>query len=212
MGRNALKACESPLNEIKRANFAVESLFALFSEQRTPVLVDLLREVAKLKLFPIPDVLFPIAYRSPKDSDAVEADESDRDEVIDAWDAALSSPFSQLVAYADYISDKSRFGTHQGIKGLEFPRVMVILDDEEARGFLFSYDKLFGAKEPSDTDKKNVAEGKETSIDRTRRLFYVTCSRAEKSLAIVAYTKNPSNVRSHTISEGWFDKNEVINL
>lgn len=213
LDRNALKESESSLNEIKRANSAVESLFALFIEQRTPVLlVDLLRKVAKLKLFSIPDVLFPIAYRSPEDSDAVEADESDHDEVIDAWDAALKSPFSQLEAYADYISDKSRFGTHQGIKGLEFPRVMVILDDEEARGFLFSYDKLFGAKEPSDTDRQNVAEGKETSIDRTRRLFYVTCSRAKKSLAIVAYTKNPSHVRSHTISEGWFDEVEVITL
>lgn len=55
---------------------------------------------------------------------------------------------------------------------------MVILDDEEALGFLFSYKKLFGAKEPTTTDKQN--EWKETSIDRTRRLFYVTCSRAEK--------------------------------
>ena len=50
-------------------------------------------------------------------------------------------------------------------------RVLAILDDDEARGFLFSYEKLFGAKETSDTDKKNMKVGKETSIDRTRRLF-----------------------------------------
>ena len=49
------------------------------------------------------------------------------------------------------------FGTHQGVKGLQFDRVLAILDDDEARGFLFSYEKLFGAKETSDTDKKKSA-------------------------------------------------------
>lgn len=27
------------------------------------------------------------------------------------------------------------FGTHQGVKGLQFDRVLAILDDDEARGF-----------------------------------------------------------------------------
>ena len=116
----------------------------------------------------------------------------------------------QFEEYVKYISDETRFGTHQGIKGLQFPRVMVILDDEEARGFLFSYDKLFSAKEPTAGDKKNEAEGKETSIDRTRRLFYVTCSRAESSLAIVAYSKEPDKVKNHAISQGWFTEDEII--
>ena len=87
---------------------------------------------------------------------------------------------------------------------------MVVLDDDEARGFLFSYEKLFGAKSRTTTDIKNESEGKETSIDRTRRLFYVTCSRAEKSLAIVAYTKNPEAVKNFAIQQDWFSKNEVI--
>lgn len=99
--------------------------------------------------------------------------------------------------------------THQGVKGLEFPRVMVVIDDSEARGFLFSYEKLFGAKAKSDTDKKNEAEGKETTIDRTRRLFYVTCSRAEEALAVAAYSDNPAAVRDTAIRQGWFDSDEV---
>ena len=88
-----------------------------------------------------------------------EKDESP-DSVIDAWDLALSSPFSQIKKYNDYLSEASKFGTHQGVKGLEYPRVMVILDDEESRGFLFSYDKLFGSKELSATDKKNILSAK----------------------------------------------------
>lgn len=108
------------------------------------------------------------------------------------------------------ISDESRFGTHQGIKGLQFKRVMVILDDDEARGFLFSYETLFGATDPTPRDFQNIEEGKETSIDRTRRLFYVTCSRAEESLAIVAYTKEPQKIRNYVFEQGWFDENEII--
>ena len=49
---------------------------------------------------------------------------------------------------------------------------MVIMDDAQARGFLFSYEKLFGAKAQSDTGVKNKREGKDTSITRTARFFY----------------------------------------
>jgi DNA helicase II / ATP-dependent DNA helicase PcrA len=44
-------------------------------------------------------------------------------------------------------------------KGLEFDRVMVLMDDGETRGFLFGYDKLLGAKGPTAADIKNVQEG-----------------------------------------------------
>ena len=83
------------------------------------------------------------------------------------------------------------------------------MDDEEARGFLFSYEKLFGAKDKTSTDLRNEREGKETGIERTRRLFYVTCSRTQSSLAIVAYTSCPEKVREHAASQGWFEPAEI---
>ena len=101
------------------------------------------------------------------------------------------------------------FDTHQGVKGLQFKRVMVILDDAEARGFMFGYGKLLGDKELSATDQKNISERKDSSIDRTRRLLYVTCSRAERSLALVVYAENPEAVKSHVIHKGWFADGEV---
>ena len=121
----------------------------------------------------------------------------------------MLTPFAQIEPYAAYVSGEAQFGTHQGVKGLEFPRVMVIIDDSEARGFLFSYDKLFGTKEKTKTDLEHEREGKETGIDRTRRLFYVTCSRTQESLAIVAYSNDPEKVRTHVLSEGWFENGEV---
>jgi DNA helicase-2/ATP-dependent DNA helicase PcrA len=62
---------------------------------------------------------------------------------------------------------------------------MVVMDDSQAGGFQISYDKLFGGKELSDRDMSNVDAGKETTIDRSLRQLYVTCSRARESLALV---------------------------
>lgn len=203
------------VEEIKKANEAVNSLLSLWDNNESPSLSHILTEVYGSGIFQIPDTLIPIAKRLYENRDTVSEesiDATDKDSVIDAWEEALKCSFSQFEEYVRYISDESRFGTHQGIKGLQFPRVMVILDDEEARGFLFSYEKLVGAKEPSATDIKNQNEGKETSNERTRRLFYVTCSRAEEGLAIVAYIKEPEKVKNYILSEGWFEENEIINL
>ncbi len=86
---------------------------------------------------------------------------------------------------------------------------MVIIDDEESNGFMFSYDKLFGVKELSKGDNENISVGKETGIDRTSRLFYVACSRAKDSLAIVIYTDKPEQLKNNLIDLEWFYENEI---
>ncbi len=127
-----------------------------------------------------------------------------------ALERFLETPFSQVANYARYISDDAPYDTHQGVKGREFERVMVVMDPAETRGFMFDYEKLFGAKQLSATDIKNQQEGKDTSLDRTRRLFYVTCSRAQRSLAIVAYSEAPQMVKQSMIANEWFDADEIV--
>jgi len=124
----------------------------------------------------------------------------------------MDLPIEVIRKYDDYVNHRTRFDTHQGVKGLEFDRVLVIIDDSEAKGFMFSYDKLFGVKNLSETDINNMAEGKETSINRTQRLFYVTCTRAKKSLAVVMYTNNPEKVKEEVIKKGWFKEEEIVTI
>ena len=201
------------LEALKTARDATADLMSLWSVSAEPRLLDVLRSVAKSGLFEIPDALRIAASRNtasdPQTNATPTAIDEDADVTVSAWDQFLNGPFEQIVAYDAYVSGIAPFDTHQGVKGLEFPRVMVIMDDQEARGFLFSYDKFFGAKDKSDTDIKNEREGSETTIDRTRRLFYVTCSRAKESLAVVAYSGNPARVRDRVIAEGWFSTDEV---
>ena len=161
-------------------------------------------EIIKSQLLTVPDVVRQAYLLKPSDiEDTVE-------EELRAWVEVMDLPIDMVRKFNDYVNQRSRFDTHQGVKDLEFNRVMVIIDDSEAKGFLFSYDKLFGVKELSDTDLKNKDNGKETSIERTQRLFYVTCTRAKNSLAVVMYTNNPERVKTEAIRKGWFEENEII--
>jgi DNA helicase-2/ATP-dependent DNA helicase PcrA len=122
-------------------------------------------------------------------------DDDDGEELtkeIAAMDRFLSCPVRQFLPYEVYVAEESPFRTQQGIKGAEFDRVLVVLDDEEGTHTQFSYEKYLGLKPPSDTDLKNLRDGKETTVDRTRRLFYVSCTRALKDLAVVLFTADPS--------------------
>ena len=199
------------LELVRKARAAVEDLLALWSDCTSPKIGTVLETIKRTGLFPVPDVLELEVAASEPAADDGEASNDTEDEAEEGWRRVLELPFSQIEQYESYVGGSSSFDTHQGVKGLEFPRVMVIIDDD-ARGFLFSYDKLFGAAKPTATDRKNVAEGKETSIDRTRRLFYVTCSRAEESLAIVAYSSDPEAVRASVLERGWFAEDEVEHL
>ena len=202
---------------IKAAKCGTETLHALFADRRVPSLLEVLSNVSNSALFSVPDVLSPFVGEvgsGPAD-DGNHDDErngtngDDLSDDLAVWRRALSTPFAQIEKYDRYVRGMSEFDTHQGVKGLEFPRVMAVISDDEARGFLFSYEKLFGAKIKSRTDLSNEVAGKETSIDRTVRLFYVTCSRAKNSLAVVNYTARPDVVKNEAVKRGWFSEDEV---
>lgn len=197
------------LSQLATAREAVRGLLSLWNNGGSPTFLAVLREVARSGLFEIPGELRSIVPREQTYGSASEIlSEIQIDEVLDGgddsetdpWDKFLSAPFSQIETYAQYVQGRAPFDTHQGVKGREFPRVQVIIDDQEAKGFTFSYEKLFGVKGAADAN------------DGTRRLFYVTCSRAMRSLAVIAYTADPAKVRKHVVNEGWFDETEVVLL
>ena len=161
------------------------------------------KAVRDSQLLTIPEVIRQACELTPDEIN----DEMEED--LQAWVKVMDLPISMVRKYDDYVNQHTRFDTHQGVKGLEFERVMVIIDDSEAKGFMFSYDKLFGVKELTETDIKHIEAGEESSIDRTLRLFYVTCKRAKESLAIIMYTSDPNKVRNQAINKGWFAEQEI---
>ena len=103
-------------------------------------------------------------------------------EVLTAMSACT---YAELAGYGAYVERHSPYATHQGTKGAEFDRVIVVLDDDDSRHSQFSYDKLLGLGALSRTDEDNQAAGRDSVIERTRRLLYVCVSRARTSVAIV---------------------------
>lgn len=110
----------------------------------------------------------------------------------------------ELWGYQTYIENQSPFSTQQGIKGAEFDRVLVVIDDEESTATSFSYGKYLGLTALSDTDAENIANGRDSVIDRTRRLFYVCCSRAVKDLAVVVFHNDVESTRQIIAERGYF--------
>lgn len=225
--RVVLKSPEDPANPLGKVQKAVKGLVNIDVDDEATSFMDLLKCVAEHGLFEIPDSLAPFLVQveevPEKTTTAIEPEEiaeEDEGEVeegvnttsLEAWRAFLETPYRQITPYAKYVADVGEFGTHQGVKGLEFDRVLVIMDDSDARGFMFSYEKVLGAKPLSARDKKNLDDGNETGLERTQRLLYVTCTRAEKSLALIAYTDDPDQLEAAVIKQKLFDPTEIERL
>lgn len=210
LSKDMLRGSEKPLDQLRTAQAAIDSLMSLWANSE-PTCGVVLENVVSTNLFMVPDSLkaaLAAVSAEPTPSADEEADPVGDD--VAALLALLDCPFSMIAPYASYVAREASFDTHQGVKGLEFDRVMVLMDDGDSRGFLFGYDKLLGAKELNASDLKNAQEGKDSSVDRTRRLFYVTCSRAKSSLALVAYSTDPAAINAHVIQSGLFHEDEVL--
>ena len=202
MDRKQWLQVEDQSEVLQQVENAINKLMELWKDNSIPTCLDILKSIHETGLFKLNERVDYIL------SDPTEEESVD----ITALRKALSVSFTTLEKYFAYISNNTRFATHQGVKGLEFPRVMVIMDDAEAKGFLFSYEKLFGAKPKTETDIKNEREGKDNSTARTSRLFYVACTRAQKSLAIIAYTQDSNAVKATAMKNNWFLNEEIIIL
>ena len=207
---------DNPLNPLKSA---IRAVVDLIDANPRVSFSEVLQCVNEHNLFSIPQSLTPFIKKtgSAEKIPSLLADigfsidkESEDDSSLDAIQSFLKTRFDQIDTYKIYVSGKGPFDTHQGVKGREFDRVMVVMDDDEAGGFLFSYEKMFEVKPPTKADIDKLSKGEETGMDRTRRLFYVTCTRAEKSLALVAYSQNPESLKERIIGKGWFNDYEVI--
>lgn len=206
LSKDAMQSTGDQSAHMQYVEDATHALLSLF-ERNDPTLSDVATLLLQTQLLDVPENLVgamglgaPGEAPDPEDTNAM---------TNYAYQQFLERPFSELAAFASYADGLSAYGTHQGVKGLEFPRVMVVINDEEAGGFLFSYDKLLGVKEPTKTDRENERDGKDNALARTRRLLYVTCSRAEKSLVIVVYTPQPALAKQNVVAAGWLKESEV---
>lgn len=214
-----LKGIESPLTlaetvtteTLTDTKKSVQKLADLFFSNNNFNFLDILTILEEEKIFTIPPKLDE-AFQLYKSSIEIQSKKIEEETV---WIKFLTIPYQQLINYTKYINDETSYATHHGVKGLEFDRVMVVMNDKDKRGrggLSASYEKLFGVVAESETDIRNKRNGKETDLQRTRRLFYVTCTRAKQSLALVAYTNSPEILKYNMLERKWFDEKEITIL
>lgn len=201
-----LSETENPKSNLRECNDVIKELLKMVDSNKS--IREIISYICENEIFEIGDELEQASKQKLEDLDK----ESLGDEVLLAWVKVMDLGISQLSNYYQYTQGNTKYGTHQGVKGFEFPRVLVILNDNEANGFLFSYDKLFGVKAFSDTDLEHIRNGEESVFTRTTRLLYVTCTRAKESLALLMYTPNPEKAKQTAIENEWFDEDEITVL
>ena len=204
------KGVSELLRHLRTATHRLCVLMAADGDASVKDVLSLLRDERLVVLDP--RIVAYLDERGPEPGGpAVGDDGEDASREITAMDAFLACPARQFRGYRNYVEQQSPFATQQGIKGTEFHRVLVVLDDDEGTHVQFSYDKYFGVKELSKGEMENIREGKDTSVERTRRLFYVCCTRALTDLAVVYFSTDAAKAEKQVRASGIFPDGDIFN-
>jgi DNA helicase II / ATP-dependent DNA helicase PcrA len=197
------------LERLRAASLRVSEMLRPDSVSTVREVLMLLRDAQLVSLDP--RILAHLQLARPvNQAEDLEEDEESFETV--AMASYLACPAQQFLGYRRYVSEESPFETQQGIKGAEFDRVLVVLDDDEGTHFQFSYDKFFGVSPLSPRDAQNRREGRDSVVERTRRLFYVCCTRALTDLAVVYFSADARLAEIKVRESGIFPPNAILTL
>jgi DNA helicase-2/ATP-dependent DNA helicase PcrA len=217
---NSVKLAQQPADVLKQLREATTRLAELMSADSDATVIDVLKFAVEGELLVIDERLQEYIDTPPRVGEAdVKRAPPDGDPDLEPRDLEANSvgrffacPAKQVLGYDIYRQELSRYSTHQGVKGAEFSRVVVVIDDDESKHFQFSYEKLLGLKEASKNDVENKNQGKETVFERTRRLLYVCCSRATNDLVVLLYTQSPNRAVELLSSSNLFVREDIHTL
>ena len=152
-----------------------------------------------------------VAVRRPRVPDAVERRErelreftpklgEDMPRALKELSDLRAVPYQEIIALCRYLSGHSPFETKHGVKGAEFDNVLVVV----GRGWN-QYN--FGEMLELAADPAAIPANKQEAFERNRNLFYVTCSRPRKRLAVL-FTQRLSALALQTVTD-WFGADSV---
>ncbi|AZQ38517.1 ATP-dependent helicase [Streptomyces cyaneochromogenes] len=101
--------------------------------------------------------------------------------------------YREVISITHFIDELTPFSTQHGVKGDEFENVVVVVDDR-------AWNRYSIGKMLAGTDKPDRTE-------RSRNLFYVCCSRAQRGLAVVFIDDLPDGAKSTL--HAWFESGTI---
>lgn len=165
---------------------------------------DSLREILMFSreegLCVIPDRLAYHLDRSPRDEE-YDPDQHGPDKGEWLADDFLAMDTTEIPPYCDFVNENTPYSTQHGAKGEEYDNVLVVFDDTEAAWRHFSFTKML-----TPVTSGAPTEGQE---NRSRKLAYVSFSRARKNLRILLFTREPEKTNEELIANGLFEEHQI---
>ena len=122
------------------------------------------------------------------------------------WNRIKDISFSEYVKSIEYQKEYFPYSTQHSVKGSEFDNVLVILDNGKWNMYNFNLllENIF--------DENNILE-KNKIFNRTKKLFYVCCTRAKENLIVFIQINNQKINKEKIISNAkkLFGEENVIN-
>ncbi len=113
------------------------------------------------------------------------------------YERVMDVPYTEVQALYKYLEGMTPFSTQHKTKGTEFDNVLVILDNGGWNNY--NFENMFTA---SQRELSNSS-----TIQRSRKLFYVCCTRTKENLAVF-FHKPSASVLSK--AQEWFGDDNVI--
>ena len=112
-------------------------------------------------------------------------------------------PYAEFLSLYRYLEGQTPFSTQHKTKGDEFDNVLVIMDN--GRWSKYNFDKLFNElNNPGSSPASDAG-----ILERTRKIFYVCCTRSRENLAVFFNSPSQSVLAG---AQKLFGNDRIFNL
>ncbi len=161
---------------------------------------DILRFAAEKQIVKVGERLQANLVREPR-AEEYDAERDGLDKGDWLADALFAMTTGEVSAYTSFIGRNTAFSTQHGVKGEEYPKVLVVYDDVEAGWHNYSFGKLLTPGISGVGTDKQEARG--------RKLAYVSFSRALEDLRVLFFTTEPEAARAELIAKGLVTADQI---
>lgn len=116
----------------------------------------------------------------------------------------------ELQPYERYVLEGSPYATQHGVKGAQFERVIVVMDEEESEYRTYNYERVFASAEARAADRARAQAGDENTWSRTLRLLYVCCTRAQRGLVLTFFVADPATTVENVVASGILPRSAIF--
>lgn len=125
-------------------------------------------------------------------------DKEKRDKIendLNFYNSLMDLPYIEVIKFFKHTQNENVFSTKHGTKGEEYRNVLVVIDDTNWKQ-QYNFEHYF-----------DDSEERQDRKERTKNLFYVSCSRAKENLVVLALSKMGTPAMNKINS--WFEAKNV---